>query len=637
MVRLQDCLVQALTLAILVLRICLMAKVGYPASKNMHGSGPNDVSEQENARNCHNFSVGNHEKLEFYSPNYPGTYPNNTECILTITAPVNYVIRVDFLDKFHLEESPICEYDRLEIRNGLHGYSELLNKFCGSNFPNEVTSTDRYLWLKFSSDDSIEYTGFKGVYSYLKLDSSRPPSEECKFHRGGFAGVISNTDIEMSVTNYSTKWKTAIDCTWVLQVEEGYKIYLHFPDYKLGVPNNCDVNYIDIYGDSLTLDKQLAKFCGTGTEPQKSSGNILHIHYYLLPEKEALDSKFTLIYTALRESPECDPATEFNCEDGTCIEKSLRCNEQYNCKYRYDEDPAICTSASKAGVVLTSEHMIIILIVFFALVFGMCASITISCYAKIKERRDREREMKIRRSKEASVDIGLDRSVTSLDRGLEAALAAQAAEICARRKVPPGPGATTASSGGSRQQQQQHGGHFLSDDEEEDGGCYVPDMDMAVFRSKHPNGGPPSMNRAQPMVNTISDAKSSTTPSYHYFYDRRDSQDSGSQSPPLPPPPPPPPQHLRHRAAKEAEEGVTLCPHGNPLIPHPPESLPEEEEEDEEDDAVPSLPQRFRAEAVIEMNPQSGGGQSGQQGGGAANRARSFESTRSAPDVIVHR
>ena len=69
-------------------------------------------------------------------------------------------------------------------------------------------------------------------------------------------------------------------------------------------------------------------------------------------------------------------------------------------------------------MILASDHMIIILIVFFALVIGMCASIIVSCWGKIKERRQRELEYKLRRSRDTSMEAGLDRSMTvnSLDK-----------------------------------------------------------------------------------------------------------------------------------------------------------------------------------------------------------------------------
>lgn len=76
-------------------------------------------------------------------------------------------------------------------------------------------------------------------------------------------------------------------------------------------------------------------------------------------------------------------------------------------------------STGNQGVLnLNSQHMVVILIVFCALVFGMCASIAISCWSKIEERSQRKREYKLRRSREASMEVGLDRAmtITSLDR-----------------------------------------------------------------------------------------------------------------------------------------------------------------------------------------------------------------------------
>ncbi len=34
----------------------------------------------EKSKNCFNFTVGNPGSFEFFSPNYPNNYPNDTEC-----------------------------------------------------------------------------------------------------------------------------------------------------------------------------------------------------------------------------------------------------------------------------------------------------------------------------------------------------------------------------------------------------------------------------------------------------------------------------------------------------------------------------------------------------------------------------
>lgn len=77
------------------------------------------------------------------------------------------MIRVDFRDMFDIEPNYACLYDFLEIRDGAHGYSNLLGKYCGRTFPPVITSLGRHLWLRFTTDDNIEYTGFRAVYQFL--------------------------------------------------------------------------------------------------------------------------------------------------------------------------------------------------------------------------------------------------------------------------------------------------------------------------------------------------------------------------------------------------------------------------------------------------------------------------------------
>lgn len=55
----------------------------------------------------------------------------------------------------------------LQIRDGKHGFSKTIGQYCGSDFPPIIYSSDRYLWLRFHSDENIEYEGFQAVYEYL--------------------------------------------------------------------------------------------------------------------------------------------------------------------------------------------------------------------------------------------------------------------------------------------------------------------------------------------------------------------------------------------------------------------------------------------------------------------------------------
>ncbi|GAB1610479.1 hypothetical protein Ahia01_001334200 [Argonauta hians] len=111
--------------------------------------------------------------MEFYSPNFPNNYSAKADCIQYLEAPKGYKIHLDFKNDFILEESQDCSYDYLEIRDGPFGYSPLLSRHCGRDFPPYYLSSSQYLWLRFKSDDNIHKKGFHATYSYEKDETSK--------------------------------------------------------------------------------------------------------------------------------------------------------------------------------------------------------------------------------------------------------------------------------------------------------------------------------------------------------------------------------------------------------------------------------------------------------------------------------
>lgn len=281
-----------------------------------------------------------------WTQNAPETKKNKRKKnTFTTKAPFGSYIKVEFRDMFSLEESDTCEYDRLEIRNGQYGYSDLLEVICGHNFPPEISSSDRYLWLRFKSDESIEYSGFRAVYHFIPLPTTRPEPPVCYFEKSGASGIVHHGEIPSEVFAYYKAYKTPIECIWNITVQFGWQMYINFNQYNLVKPNDCEVNYIDIYENVLSDEKRKARFCGTATEPQKSDGNIINIRFHAkegLIENQEKDFRFEILFTAFRtnDREKCNDKTEFDCDDGTCIDISLKCNGDFNCKYRYDEDAA---------------------------------------------------------------------------------------------------------------------------------------------------------------------------------------------------------------------------------------------------------------------------------------------------------
>ncbi|GFR00440.1 neuropilin and tolloid-like protein 1 [Trichonephila clavata] len=251
---------------------------------------------------CYNFSVGNPQKREFYSPNYPNIYPKNVKCTLRIIADPGHTVRLDFRDKFHLENSPSCSYDWLEVRDGPHGYSPVIGgRYCGNEFPKQMLSSKRFMWVQFSSDDSIEYEGFRAVYDFVKVPntgSSADIEKECSFYRSGHSGIIKKEEMDTYWLKYRNE--DVIECMWTIETEPGKKLYLNFKEFGLDRPNDCDQNFLQIFPDSRTPSEQVIQFCGTTAEPQRSTANISYVR--LFTQRDAYNkTDFKIHFTSFRE------------------------------------------------------------------------------------------------------------------------------------------------------------------------------------------------------------------------------------------------------------------------------------------------------------------------------------------------
>ncbi|XP_033171210.1 uncharacterized protein LOC117148103 isoform X1 [Drosophila mauritiana] len=353
-------------------------------------------AEEDQVDRCRLFVEGDPTKNELYSPEYPNLYPKNINCTRVITAPKGQIIRLDFRNSFNIEAKEGCKFDFLEIRDGQYGFSSLIGKFCGTDFPPEITSKERYLWLHFHSDETIEYTGFSAVYEYLDRSRDAPSTDlNCTIDKGGFEGFINSTDVPAEIWEQVNRNKIALDCIWRIQVKENWKIFLKFLDFKLSKPNDCQTNFLDIFPEQTVMPLRVKNFCGSAGESITAESNILHLRFYA--DQTAINSTFGILFTAFRERGAACTEDEYDCEDATCISKDLKCNNLDNCKFRWDEEG--CTSEA-AG---QSEHVVIIVIVFGLILGGMVITFIVNCIRKIIRDQKIIREH-IRESKESKLD-----------------------------------------------------------------------------------------------------------------------------------------------------------------------------------------------------------------------------------------
>ncbi|XP_049311941.1 uncharacterized protein LOC105223255 isoform X2 [Bactrocera dorsalis] len=334
-------------------------------------------AEEEPIDKCRKFNEGDAAKNEFYSPDYPNDYPKNISCTRVIIAPPGQIIRLDFRNSFHIEAKEECKFDVLEIRDGQYGFSNLLGKFCGTDFPPEITSKERYLWLHFQSDESIEYSGFTAVYEFMDRSKEAPTTDlNCTIEKSGFEDFVNSTDVPEDIRDTVIKNRVPLDCIWRIQVQENWKIQMKFVDFRLVKPNDCEANFLDIFPEQTIMPLRKKNFCGSAGEGITSDSNTLNIRFFAEPA--AINSTFSILFTAFRDkgSGSCTDE-EYDCEDATCIDRKLRCNSRDNCKFRWDEEG--CNKETSE----VSEHIYIIMVVFGLILGGMILTFLVNCIRKI--------------------------------------------------------------------------------------------------------------------------------------------------------------------------------------------------------------------------------------------------------------
>lgn len=111
----------------------------------------------------------------FTSPNYPKSYPVNSECMWTIVTAPGDTIELIFHD-FHLENNGVCRYDFVEIRQGGTRHSPLIGKFCASTIISPINSTGNSLFIRLVSDGTVSEKGFQATWRRISHNTPTIPT-----------------------------------------------------------------------------------------------------------------------------------------------------------------------------------------------------------------------------------------------------------------------------------------------------------------------------------------------------------------------------------------------------------------------------------------------------------------------------
>ncbi|KAJ8710371.1 hypothetical protein PYW07_009737 [Mythimna separata] len=326
---------------------------------------------------CESFKFDDKEMIitHPYSKNTGNNnYFNNTDCIIKINATtLDQVIQLTFVDIFSIEYHPQCANDYLEIRDGYFGYANLLGKFCGEEFPETLKTKGPNVWLKFHSDQSIEKEGFKIIVEFKDGPSRHIPESCYTTFKGKKWGSIGKELIEQSCKDNSLQ---TLDVLWTIIVPDDMRIYLNFTSYKLAKPNECYHNIIQVFETrEQEMDFKLAEYCGSVANPvttlSETNGNIMYVRMYATKEART-NTTFNATFNAYRRLASIDELChddEFDCEDSTCIDVHLACDDIAHCRLKTDEDGSLCTVMAVST--LHQTNILAIFIVFMLILSGI--------------------------------------------------------------------------------------------------------------------------------------------------------------------------------------------------------------------------------------------------------------------------
>ncbi|XP_004860031.1 cubilin [Heterocephalus glaber] len=200
----------------------------------------------------------------FSSPEYPGKYPPNKECIWYIHTAPGSQIQLTIHD-FDVEYESTCQYDVLEVYGGPDFHAPRLTQLCAqrsSVIPMQVSSTGNELAIRFKTDSSVNGRGFNASWQALS---------------GGCGGIFHAPNGEIHSPDYPNHYRSNSDCSWVIQVEKYHRVLLNITDFDLEPPDSCITTHDGV--NSATA--RLASVCGRQqlTNPITSSGDSLFVRF----------------------------------------------------------------------------------------------------------------------------------------------------------------------------------------------------------------------------------------------------------------------------------------------------------------------------------------------------------------------
>ncbi|XP_046577738.1 cubilin-like isoform X2 [Haliotis rubra] len=202
------------------------------------------------------------------SPGYPSFYPNNLDCIWTITAPLGNIIRVEVVN-IQMETSTGCVSDYLLFSDGASADGVQLQRLC--------TASSRYIFsfgismtITFHTDNAVVSTGFNVKYT-AGIFATAP--RVC-----GADTDVTYLDAIIESPNYPQDYPDEADCTWkIFTAKEDHVISSRVSNFELELDDRCTMDYVQIYDGPSRSALSLGRWCGRKGPKVESSGPAVYV------------------------------------------------------------------------------------------------------------------------------------------------------------------------------------------------------------------------------------------------------------------------------------------------------------------------------------------------------------------------
>jgi hypothetical protein len=269
----------------------------------------------------------------FSSPYFPGNYINNADCQWLIIAPSSDQIIILRFVYFYTQYS----YDYVRLHDGRTSSSSQLASLSGSSSTStSYRSTQRYMFVTFTSSSSSTYRGFNATYSAYTLSAACSASSRPQI-LSGVSGTISSMYYPSSYINNA-------DCQWLIAGSSTTRmIMLQFTDVY--TESCCDK--IRLYNGNSTTSPLIASISGSSPSrtPYTSSQRFMLVRF--TSDSSVVYRGFQANYTAstVYIRPTCDYGRRYCQPSGVCISSSYICDGTQHCADDSDEVNCTCLSS----------------------------------------------------------------------------------------------------------------------------------------------------------------------------------------------------------------------------------------------------------------------------------------------------